>query len=77
MIRILLQAELSDTLKADQGRIRKRLLALFILFNLISCATQEPIPAPIIEQAPVITSQDEKLRQEIAHLKKLLAEKDR
>lgn len=76
MIRILLQAELSDTLKADQGRIRKQLLALFILFNLISCATQEPIPAPIIEQAPVITSQDEKLRQEIAQLKKLLAEKD-
>ncbi|WP_292916271.1 SH3 domain-containing protein [Nitrosomonas sp.] len=73
-MRVLLQTESFYSLSTDHTRTL--LFASLILFILGSCATQEPIPAPIVEPAPVITSQDEKLRKEIAHLKKLLAEKD-
>lgn len=40
------------------------------------CASQEQVPAPVIETAPVTSSQEENLRKEIARLEKLLAEKD-
>lgn len=53
-----------------------KLLAFNLIIIAAGCATQEPIPSPIIEQAPVITSEDENLRKEIARLEKIIAEKD-
>lgn len=76
MIRILLQAELLYSLRTIHTQTRTLLLAILIIFILSSCETPESIPAPIVEPVPVIASQDEKLRKEIAHLRKLLAEKD-
>lgn len=76
MTRILLQAESPGPSSANPARIRTLLIAILIIFILSSCETPESIPAPIVEPVPVIASQDEKLRQEIAYLKKLLVEKD-
>lgn len=47
-----------------------------IALVVAGCAAQEQIPAPVIETAPVTSSQEEELRKENARLKKLLAEKD-
>ena len=40
------------------------------------CASQEQVPAPVIETAPITSAQEENLRKEVARLEKLLAEKD-
>lgn len=48
----------------------------FIAILSTGCASQEQIPAPVIETIPVTSSQEESLRKEVARLEKLLAEKD-
>jgi uncharacterized protein YgiM (DUF1202 family) len=53
-----------------------RLILITIALILAGCAAQEQVPAPVIETMPIQSSQEENLRKEIAHLKKLLAEKD-
>lgn len=47
-----------------------------IALSIAGCASQEQIPAPVVEPAPVTSSQEISLRNEIARLEKLLAEKD-
>lgn len=52
------------------------LILIIITLNFAGCASQEQLPPPVIEAAPVTSSQEENLRKEIARLEKLLAEKD-
>ncbi|MCG7756046.1 MAG: SH3 domain-containing protein [Nitrosomonas sp.] len=52
------------------------LIVIIIALNFAGCASQEQLPAPVIETAPVTSSQEENLRKEVARLEKLLAEKD-
>ena len=52
------------------------LILIIIALNFAGCASQEQLPPPVIEAAPVTSSQEENLRKEIARLEKLLAEKD-
>lgn len=51
-------------------------IVIIIALNFAGCASQEQLPAPVIETTPVTSSQEENLRKEIARLEKLLAEKD-
>ena len=52
------------------------LILVLLALNLAGCATQEPVPAPSIDTIPVASSQEESLKEEIARLEQLIAEKD-
>ena len=52
------------------------LISGIIALLFAGCASQEQAPAPVIETAPVTSSQEENLRKEVARLEKLLVEKD-
>lgn len=52
------------------------LIVIIIALSFAGCASQEQLPPPVFEAAPVTSSQEENLRKEIARLEKLLAEKD-
>lgn len=52
------------------------LISGIIALLIAGCASQEQAPAPVIEIAPVTSSQEENLRKEVARLEKLLVEKD-
>lgn len=54
-----------------------KLVFILIILNLTACASQEPIATPIAEPVPVPTSENEDLKNEIARLEKLLAERDK
>lgn len=53
-----------------------QLVFILLILNLSGCASKEPIVISVIEPVPVPTPQDEDLRNEIARLEKLVAEKD-
>lgn len=55
--------------------LNKLIFCLFAL-NLSGCISQEPTPIRIIEPIPVTVSEDEGLKNEIARLEKVIAEKD-
>ena len=53
-----------------------QLAFILLILNLSGCASKEPIVISVIEPVPVPTPQDEDLKNEIARLEKLVAEKD-
>lgn len=58
------------------GLFLNRLTFSLLALHLTGCASQEPIPTQTIEPIPIIVFQDESLKNEIARLEKLIAEKD-
>ncbi|SEF74977.1 SH3 domain-containing protein [Nitrosomonas ureae] len=64
------------SIKFSRSLLTQVTLCLFTL-NLIGCASQEPIPIPVIKPAPVAAPQDESLKKEIDRLEKIIAEKDK
>jgi hypothetical protein len=75
MKNFLLQAMLFYPLKISSLSLNQFIFILFVV-NLSGCASQEPIPIQIIEPIPVTVAQDENLKNEIARLEKVIAEKD-
>lgn len=53
-----------------------QLAFILLILNLSGCASKEPVVISVIEPVPVPTPQDEDLKNEIARLEKLVAEKD-
>lgn len=54
----------------------KYLTTVILIIGLAGCATPEPLPEPVVEASPVVNSQEDNLRLEIARLEKIIAEKD-
>ena len=75
MTKLLIQAISFYLFKISSVGVYQLALILLIL-NLSGCVTKEPIVISVIEPVPVPTSQDEDLKNEIARLEKLVAEKD-
>lgn len=75
MKNFLLQAILLYPLKISSLSLNQFIFILFAV-NLSGCASQEPTPIQIIEPIPVTAAQDENLKNEIARLEKVIAEKD-
>ena len=75
MKKFLLQAMSSYPLKIP-GLLLNKLSFSLLALHLAGCASQEPTPIQIIEPIPVTVSQDEGLKNKIAHLEKVIAEKD-
>lgn len=71
----LLQAMSFYPLKISSLLLNQMIFGLLAL-HLAGCASQEPTPIQIIEPIPVTVSQDEGLKNKIAHLEKVIAEKD-
>ena len=75
MKNLLLQAIPFYPIRISILSLNKLIFCLFAL-NLSGCVSQEPTPIQIIEPIPVTVSQDEGLKNEIARLEKVIAEKD-
>ena len=75
MKNLLLQVMLFYPLKISSLLLNQFIFILFAV-NLSGCASQEPTPIQIIEPIPVAVAQDENLKNEIARLEKVIAEKD-
>ena len=75
MKNFLLQAMSFYPLKIPSLLLNQMIFGLLAL-HLAGCASQEPTPIQIIEPIPVTVSQDEGLKNKIAHLEKVIAEKD-
>ena len=71
----LLQAMSFYPLKISSLLLNQMIFGLLAL-HLAGCASQESTPIQIIEPIPVTVSQDEGLKNKIAHLEKVIAEKD-
>lgn len=52
------------------------LLAILLVVTLLGCVSKEPAVFSVVEPIPAAVSHDEELRNEIARLEKIIAEKD-
>lgn len=52
------------------------LLVILLVVTLSGCASKEPVVISVVEPVPAPVSHDEELRNEIARLEKIIAEKD-
>ncbi len=75
MTKLLIQAISFYLFKISSVGVYQLAFILLVL-NLSGCASKEPIVISVIEPVSVPTSQDEDLKNEIARLEKLVAEKD-
>ena len=75
MTKLLIKAISIYSFKISSLIVYQLAFILFIL-NLTGCASKEPKVISVIEPVPVSASQHEDLKNEIARLEKLIAEKD-
>lgn len=76
MTKLLTQAISIYSLRVSSLMVYQLPAFILLILNLTGCASKEPLVIPVVEPVPVSASQYEDLKNEIARLEKLIAEKD-